>query len=258
MPVFVPAVLRRVRQSSRLLVASTLLLLLSACASVPEQTAHAAEVDPWEGLNRQVFAFNEVADKYVLRPVAVGYQAAAPEPVERGVSNFFNNLRDVNTLINELLQGKPGDGVVTLYRILINSSVGLAGLIDVATPLGFERTQEDFGQTLATWGVGDGPYLVLPFYGPSNIRDAGGLVLDTLALPITYISDDDVRIGLQALNIIDTRAQLISGESLISGDKYSFMRDAWMQQREYKIKDGEIVIDDAGFGGGDFEDFDDF
>ncbi|MDH5185163.1 MAG: VacJ family lipoprotein, partial [Gammaproteobacteria bacterium] len=158
-------------------------LLLSACAGTRTPNPQ----DPWEGMNRSIYNFNERFDEHLMRPVAKGYQFITPYWLDRGFSNFFNNLGDVPNGLNNLLQGKPLHSLSDLGRIGVNSSIGLAGFIDVATPIGLSRHNEDFGQTLAVWGIGDGYYLVLPFLGPSNIRDGFGWVADFQAEPYYYL-----------------------------------------------------------------------
>jgi phospholipid-binding lipoprotein MlaA len=208
--------------------------------------------DPWEGWNRKVFAFNEVLDTYAMKPLAKGYQAVAPEPVEKGVSNFFGNLGEVVTIVNDLLQGKFGQAANDTGRVLINSTLGVAGLFEVAEPMGLAKSDgEDFGQTLATWGTGQGRYLVLPFFGPSSLRDAPGTVVDAFLHPIGYVEHVPTRNSLIGGRLIDTRAQLLDAEKLIKGDKYSFIRDVYLQRREYLINDGNVEDD---FGGYDEED----
>ncbi len=207
----------------------------------------AAELaDPWEGLNRKVFVFNDTLDAYLLKPVAKGYLAVTPAPVELGVSNFFENLGEFSNILNDILQWKWGLAANDTGRLLVNSTVGIAGLFDVAQYVGLNRSEgEDFGQTLAAWGMGQGPYLVLPFMGPSTLRDLGGMPVDSLANPIRYVDHVPTRNTAYATDLLDTRASLIEAEDLISGDKYAFMRDAFLQRREYLILDG-VVVDDFG------------
>lgn len=202
-----------------------------------------SEVDPWEGFNRPVFNFNEGVDKYALKPLTQGYRYVTPDIAEKGVSNFFNNLRDVRNLLNNLLQLKIEGAGQSFARLTFNSTFGLFGLIDVATPMGIERKPEDFGQTLGYWGTASGPYLVLPFFGPSNPRDGLGLVADMAVDPVFHVDDRATRNSLSALELIDTRSKLLQAEQIISGDKYSFVRDAYMQRREYQINDKTVNVD---------------
>lgn len=227
----------------RLLAFSLLLVSFSTTAQEQEQA------DPWQGFNRAMFNFNETLDEYVLLPVTKGYKAIAPEPVEKGVHNFFNNLDDVGVLINSLLQFKFEKAAHTTARLVANSIFGVAGLIDVATPMGFDKKDEDFGQTLGYWGVETGPYLVLPFFGPSNVRDGIGMIPDHYIDPLNDLDDDEAQLTLRVLRVIDTRAELMKAERLISGDRYTFIRDAYMQRRAYLVSDGqtEAEFKDDGF-----------
>lgn len=241
------------------------LLASGGCAST--QTAENTNPDdPWEGFNRKVFVFNDVLDRYALKPVARGYRTITPDPVETGVGNFFSNLGEVRTAINSVLQGKPANAGLATSRFLINSTVGIGGLLDYATLMEITADKEDFGQTLAVWGWDDSRYLVLPFLGPSTLRDATGLPADIAAYPVTYVDDDTVRISLTALNLIDTRAGLLDQEELIRGDRYRFIRDAYLQSRQFEVSDGELGddpfasetfdFDDSDFEDSDFEDSD--
>jgi phospholipid-binding lipoprotein MlaA len=220
--------------------------------------------DPWEGFNRRVFAFNDVLDRYALKPVAQGYKAVTPEPVQTGVGNFFSNLGEVRTALNSLLQGKPANAGLATSRFLINSTVGIGGLLDYATLMEITADKEDFGQTMAVWGWEDSRYLVLPLLGPRTLRDASGLPADFAANPITYMDDHQLRAGLTALDIIHFRAGLLDQESLISGDRYRFVRDAYLQRRQFEVNDGvlgedpfatdDFDFDDTDFGDDDFAD----
>lgn len=233
----------------RVLILAFMLALISAPSWAEE------EVDPWEGFNRKMFAFNEGADRYVLRPVASGYRFITPRIVRQGISNFFSNIREVPSALNGLLQGKPGSAGRDLGRFLINSTVGVAGLWDAAYHMGLEsRGREDFGQTLAVWGVTEGPYLVLPLLGPSTVRDTAALPVEWLTDPIQYVDDDGTRYGLVALNIVNRRSELIELEEHIIGDRYVFIRDAYLQRRYYMIHDGEIE-DDFGGDQGEYGDY---
>ena len=229
---------------------------------VVEQSAHPE--DPWEGFNRRVFAFNDVLDRYALKPVATGYKTVTPQPVQTGVGNFFSNLGEIRTAINSLLQGKPANAGLATSRFLINSTVGIGGLLDYATHMEITAEREDFGQTLAVWGWEDSRYLVLPLLGPRTLRDASGFPLDIAAHPITYMDDHQLRAGLTALDIVHLRAGLLDQESLIRGDRYRFIRDAYLQRRQFEINDGELgddpfamddfEFDDSDFGDDDFAD----
>ena len=209
--------------------------------------------DPWEGFNRTVFEFNDLADRYVAAPVARTYKKVTPDPVDQGIENVFNNVGEVKNFANDLLQGKPGDALIDFSRFVINTTVGILGIFDVAGHIGLERQSEDFGQTLARWGVGSGPYLVLPLLGPSTLRDGPAKVPDGYLSPLREVEPVSADIGLMMLDLVQTRAKLLGSEGLISGDRYTFMKDAYMQRREFLINDGELQ---DSFGDEDFESFD--
>ena len=198
--------------------------------------------DPWEPVNRVVFRFNDTLDTYALRPVAKGYDRIMPEFLNDGVSNVFNNLGEPKNLVNNLLQGKMHDASVDLARFLMNTTVGVVGVFDVATRMGLQRNDEDFGQTLGAWGVQSGPYVMLPFFGPSTVRDTGGFAAEGLAGYSYRGQMDHVprRNTAAGVDLVDTRAGLLSQERLISGDKYRFIRNVWLQNREYKVMDGQV------------------
>ncbi|SHF56114.1 MlaA lipoprotein [Microbulbifer donghaiensis] len=200
--------------------------------------------DPWEGYNRAMFRFNDTADRWVLKPVATSYRQITPIFMQYGVSNFFDNLREVTNSFNSALQGKWGQAGNDAGRFLVNTTVGVVGLFDVAQHIGLEESDgEDFGQTLAVWGVPSGPYLVLPFFGPSTARDVPGRVVDWYTNPLTYVEHDPTRYTLKVADIVQTRAALLQAESLLSGDRYVLLRDAYMQRREYLVNDGELDDD---------------
>lgn len=216
------------------------LLLLSGCATM-QAGQEADENDPLEGMNRAIYSFNENLDKAVLKPVATGYKAVVPQPLRTGVTNFFNNLAYPTVIINSFLQGKFEQGTDDLMRFITNSSFGLFGLLDVATPAGMPAHNEDFGQSLAKWGVGEGPYLVLPFFGPSNARDTVGLVVDFQTDLLTYHDQIAERNRLWGLKAIDRRANLLSAGRILDEaapfDPYVFTRDAYRQRRAGLISD---------------------
>lgn len=218
-----------------------------AAASTPAPESRGHPDDPWEGMNRSVFAFNEALDRWVLKPVATGYDAVAPGPVRVGVANFFSNLGDVWVGVNSLLQGKPGNAANDLGRFVVNSTMGVAGLIDVASPMGLARNEEDFGQTLAVWGVGGGPYMVLPVLGPRTLRDTGGVAVDLTMDTLSLAEPESSVYGLVMLRLIDTRAGLLPAEKVVSEaalDKYSYYRSAYLQRRQYLIFDGQPPRED--------------
>lgn len=207
--------------------------------------------DPLEGFNRAMFRFNDAADRWALKPIARGYRTITPDPVERSVARMFGNLGEVLNIVNDMLQGKVGQAGNDSGRLIINSTIGLIGIFDVAELWGLPKSDgEDFGQTFATWGVGQGPYLVLPFFGPSTFRDAPGKALDSFLNPIGYVDHIPTRNQLHGANIISDRAVLLEAEKLIKGDKYSFIRDVYLQRRDYLINDGQVEDD---FGGDDYE-----
>lgn len=225
------------------LLLTALILLLGGCSVTPAIENGERNPDPWEGMNRSINAFNEELDLYVLKPVAQGYQTITPEPVDRGVSNFFSNLDDVTVFINDLLQLKVIQATSDLARLTVNSTVGIFGLFDVARPIGLKKHHEDFGQTLGFWGAPEGPYLVLPFFGPSTLRDGTGrIAVDWRTDPLTYERDVAVRTGLYTVDVIDTRADLLQVSNIVekSGvDSYLFIREAYLQHRRNLVYDGK-------------------
>ncbi len=239
--------------SMRSLLTATLLVLtalLSACAT-PGRTS--AGGDPYESFNRKMFAFNDTLDNYVIKPVAQGYKAVVPEPARTCVSNVFGNIDDVWSGVNSCLQGKGNDCFQTVVRVVTNTVFGLGGCIDVASSMpGLERKREDFGQTLAVWGVPSGPYVVLPFFGPSTIRDTGGLIVGSYADPVRLlIKDDEWFWGVTALRVVSLRADLLDATNLLDQaalDRYSFVRDAYIQRRNNQIYDGLPPDTDADEG----------
>lgn len=220
------------------LVLVTTFLLLTACAGT---NGPADKGDPLEAYNRAMYKFNDAVDRAVVRPVAQAYKDTVPQPVQSGVTNFFSNLDDAWVFVNDLLQFKFEQAVSDLSRLIWNSTVGLFGLIDVATPMGLPKHNEDFGQTLGAWGVGEGPYIVLPFLGPSTLRDTGGLVVDYEYDPLNEVEDNDAYWTAFALRAIDTRAQLLSATKVVEQaaiDPYVFVRDAYLQRRRNLVYDG--------------------
>ncbi|MDP3814887.1 VacJ family lipoprotein [Pseudomonas sp.] len=205
--------------------------------------AQASEEDPWQGYNRFMFRINDNLDAYTLKPLAKGYQAVTPQVLEDGVHNVFRNIGDVGNLANNLLQGKVHDAGVDTGRLIFNTSFGVLGFFDVATSMGLQRSDEDFGQTLGAWGLGSGPYVVLPLLGPSTVRDAFGKVPDSMLTAQAYIDHVPTRNVVHGINAVDTRASLLSAERLISGDKYLFIRNAYLQNREFRVRDGEVEDD---------------
>ena len=221
-------------------------LLLSGCASTPGMGADPR--DPFERYNRSMFAFNDALDRNVLKPVATGYVDYTPAFVRTGVGNFFGNLGDVWTSVNNYLQLKPREGTQDLARVIFNSTFGIVGLIDVATPMGLPKHDEDFGQTLGVWGVKSGPYLVLPFFGSSTVRDGLAKPVDLYADPVNQFDSVRAQNSARAVRVVDTRAELLGASSLMEDvalDRYQFLRDAYLQRRQSRIRDGEPEPDNS-------------
>jgi phospholipid-binding lipoprotein MlaA len=197
--------------------------------------------DPIEGFNRAMYAFNDGVDKAVIKPVAKGYDAVLPNPVRTGVTNFFGNIADLFIGVNNLLQGKVSDGGSDLGRVAVNTTVGVLGVFDVASGMGLEKHEEDFGQTFGRWGMGSGAYVVLPLLGPRTVRDTGGLVLDVATDPVAYIDHVPTRNTLFTVRAINDRANLLPAEKVVEEaalDKYSYIRDAYLQRRRSMVYDG--------------------
>lgn len=214
-------------------------MAVAGCATTDPEFADPR--DPVEDLNRAVYSFNDALDRVLMKPLGQGYNAIVPTPVNRSVTHFFNNIDDVTSAINNLLQFKVGRALSDVSRIAVNSTIGVAGLFDVASNLDMPRYDEDFGQTLGTWGVASGPYVVLPFLGPSSARDAVGRVADWFTDPVHYIEDDTVRYSLMGLDIVDTRADLLNASRVLDQaalDPYAFVRDAYLQKRQDEVYDG--------------------
>ncbi len=214
-------------------------LMLSGCATTDPDFADPR--DPLEGLNRVVYSFNDMLDRVVIKPLAQGYNAVVPKPVNRGVTNFFNNIDDVTSAVNNLLQFKIGRALNDVGRVAVNTTLGIGGLLDVASNMDMPRYDEDFGQTLGTWGVASGPYIVLPLIGPTSGRDGVGLVVDWFTDPVNYIEDDTVRWSLRGLDLVDTRADLLNASRVVDQaalDPYAFVRDAYLQKRQDQVYDG--------------------
>ena len=199
--------------------------------------------DPFEDINRVTFEFNESLDRNFLKPVAQTY-SKTPKPIKKGVTNFFNNLEEVETSVNQVLQGKPKLALNDLTRFVINSTIGLGGLIDVATKIGLTRHEEDFSQTLALWGVPTGPYLMLPALGPSSLRDALSKPFSSFLSVTFHMTEADVNITLKGIDALETRERLLEIESLIYGDRYDFVKDSYIQYMNYEVKDGVGVEDE--------------
>lgn len=214
---------------------------------------HANE-DPWESFNRSVYSFNNTADAYLVKPVAQGYAYLMPEIGRKGVNNFFNNLLDVSGALNGFLQGRVDQGLENVGRVLINSTVGIFGLFDIATALGVPQYQTDFGHTLSIWGVPQGPFVMVPFLGPRTVRSGVGTAFDAYASPLGQMGNSDPAWGLRVFNLVDLRAGLLGADELLSGDQYIFLRDAYLQQRRLQTSDGQLVDDFSEFDDGWEED----
>jgi len=208
---------------------------LTGCATLPN--GHPAPGDPWERMNRSIWKFDNALDHAVLRPVARGYVRVTPTPVRQSISNFMTNLTYSDTIINDLLQGKLSDGGNDIARLIVNTTVGIGGLFDPASRMDLDRHSTDVGQTLGIWGLGRGPYLVIPFLGPSDVRDAFGSAADEYLTPRAYLNDFYTRWSLYLVNKLDQRAGLLDQDRLIDSayDSYTFVRNAYLQNREFKV-----------------------
>lgn len=222
-------------------------MIVAACAtSGPVSNAR----DPWEGLNRAVFDFNQAADQAVVGPFIDGYRVAFPDDFRQSVSNLVLNLREPLTFGNEIVQAKPGEAATTLARFLINSTLGIGGLFNIAGDMGITRTSEDIGQTLAVWGIGDGPYMMIPFLGPSNMRDTAGFIgaifADPANIGLSQINDDWLVLAHVGVDALDTRSRLHTTLNALyrENDPYVFARSAYFQQRRFAICDGRCPEDD--------------
>jgi len=211
-----------------------------------------AQDDPFEEYNRKVWAFNEFLDDNFAKPAAEIYRSITPDVVETGITNFFRNLNELDNTANQILQGKPILAINDFSRFIINTTFGLAGFLDVGTNLGLERHDEDFGQTLGAWGVGSGPFLMLPLLGPSTPRGLAGRSVSSVLSGTFAIEENDVRIGITAIDVLETRARYLEVETLIIGDRYSFIRDSYMQYQDFESSDGKNQVDDF------VDDMDDF
>jgi phospholipid-binding lipoprotein MlaA len=220
------------------------------CALLLHPAAASAELseDPLEPINRPIFAFNDALDRWVLRPVARGYDFIVPQSAQRGIGNMLANLYDVTSAANAVLQWRWDGAVQSGGRVLVNSTLGLVGLFDVATPMGIQPYRTDFGQTLALWGLPEGPYLMLPLFGPRTVRSGAGTLMDTFALSVPpQLNDNSVRNVIWGVELVHGRARLLESDTLISGDRYIFVRDAYLQQRRVFVNDGEVIDEFSDF-----------
>jgi len=228
-------------------VLALLAIVVGGCASVPAEDR--ADTDPWEPMNRTLYSMNRGIDNVTTKPLAKGYEKVIPRPVRRGISNFFKNLRTPGSAVNNFLQGKPKRGFSELGRFVFNSTLGVGGIFDIATAGGLEANFEDIGQTAAVWGVPDGPYVMMPFFGPATLRDALLFPLFALSNPLYHYNNTSVRDKLYILRAIELRARLLPLESTLeeSKDPYITLRESYLQNREYEIYDGEPPEDDEFF-----------
>lgn len=229
---------------------------LGCAATRPEGGYSNSPADPWEPANRAIFAINNRIDRATLKPLAKGYKKITPKVVRTGISNFMGNLGYPVVFINDFLQGKFRQGGKDTLRFVLNSTVGLAGIVDVASEAGLKENNEDFGQTLAHWGVPSGPYVMLPFFGPSSLRDAPALGVDYLMDGRNYVGDSSEQDKLLIVDIIDLRTRLLSAEGILedSYDPYLTLREAWLQRRQYLIHDGDPPLDEDFFDDEEFFD----
>jgi len=230
-----------------------LFLVSSGCATTKNQSNDFNPEDPYEKSNRKVFEFNSKIDKLFLRPITDFYDSATPEFAQTSITNFFSNLDDIGISFNNFLQGNIVDSMSDLTRFFINSIFGLGGFFDVASEMGLEKHSEDFGQTLGKWGAKPGPYLMLPFLGPSTTRDAFTFVGDTALAPTLSLDDSEARLGLISLDLINTYSAFTGIADIESQDQYAFLRDAYLDRRKFEVNDGlseEDLSQDE-----DFEDF---
>jgi len=234
---------RRGRRALSGIAALAATLLFVGCTTIQQARGGPGQkLDPWENWNRKVFAFNEDLDKYVMKPVATAYANVVPQPLRRGVDNFFANAADAWSAVNNVLQGKGQPAFEDVVRFTTNSFFGIAGFFDVASELGIPRHKEDFGQTLGVWGFGAGAYIVWPLLGPSSVRDSIALPLDISVSPSAVINDGRTQVALTALQLINARANLLGASQVLDDialDKYTFLRDAYLQRRRSLVFDGE-------------------
>ena len=218
-----------------------LTLCLVSCASIPEGQVRIKK-DPWEETNRSVLMFNDNLDDYLIRPLTKAYEYVLPNPVRKAIRNVFSNVGDIYNSVNSLLQGKPKAALDSAVRVVVNTTIGLGGIWDAASDAGVEKQSEDFGQTFGVWGIPDGPYMVLPLLGPSTVRDTAGWFFDIQTdVLIKQIGDIPLRNSITALRVIDQRAKYLGSSDILESaafDKYSFIRDAYLQRRRSKLYDG--------------------
>ena len=218
-------------------------ILASGCASVSGSSYMSDPNDPWQTVNRPVFAINDAFDQGLFKPLAEGYNAITPDPIRNGVTNFFSNLNELDNAINNFFQGKITESATSLGRFVINSTVGIGGFLDVASNMGLERNKEDLGQTLGVLGTGSGPYVVLPLLGSSSVRDIPGRILSLYLNPLAWLDDISFRNIMVGINAVDDRSNLLAKEDIakeISDDKYTLYKDAYLAEREFQVLDGNL------------------
>ena len=216
------------------------LLLIISLVTYSDEIIEETNIDPFEDINRIVFNISDSLDEAILRPTAEIYSEYTPLFVKDSVTNFFSNIAEIDTVINQLLQGKPKLAAQDSLRFLINTTIGVGGIFDVASRMGFERHDEDFGQTLGYWGIDSGPYVFIPFVGPSTVRDVFGIPLSWYVSGSFAIEDAKTKIVFSFLDVIETRERILPAENLIIGDKYEFVKDVFLQSREHSVQDGEV------------------
>ncbi|MBL4867651.1 MAG: VacJ family lipoprotein [Pseudomonadales bacterium] len=231
-----------------------LLIMMIGTASLYSSAVSAEESDPFESVNRKVFKFNDWLDRYTIKPLAKVYKKLTPKPINSGITHFFSNLNDISVTFNDLLQLKFAQAGSDSLRFLVNTSIGLLGTVDVASRVKLPKHNEDFGQTLGKWGVSPGPYIVLPLLGPFTARRVAAYPVDNFLSYYPHVSEPRDRNVAKGTELVDKRASLLAAEAFISGDRYAFVRDAYLQQREYLMLDGTV---DDSFLDYDDEEFDD-
>jgi phospholipid-binding lipoprotein MlaA len=226
----------------RILLIGFMSIILSGCATYSSNSLSDPS-DPWQAANKPIFAMNDAIDSVLFKPLAKGYNAITPKPIQAGVTNFFSNLNEIDNAINNLFQGKPKQFATSIGRLTVNSTIGIAGIFDVASYMGLTHSPEDFGQTMGAFGAGAGPYIILPLLGSSSVRDIPGRVLSIYLNPLAWLDDVSFRNIMVGVNAVDTRSNLLAKEDIaseISKDKYSLYRDAYLEEREFQISDGNI------------------
>ena len=226
----------------RLLLISVATLILSGCATYSGNSLVDAN-DPWQAVNKPIFAVNDAFDSALFKPLAKGYNYVTPEPVRNGITNFFSNLSEIDNAINNLFQGKPEGFAVSVGRLAINSTLGIGGFFDVASHMGLQHSPEDLGQTFGVLGAGSGPYVVLPLLGSSSVRDVPGRILSIYLNPLAWLDDISFRNIMVGVNTVDTRSNLLAKEDIaseISDDKYTLYKDSFLEEREFQIADGNL------------------